>query len=197
MPDSLVMEKVFAMKKNLTTGDVAHYCGVNVRTVIRWIERGKIKAFQLPGRGDNRVKPEDLLVFLETHGMPVPAELQPENRRVLIVDDDEHVAKAIQRTLRHAKFETLIAGNGFEAGAFLGEFRPAVMTLDLQMPGMDGFEVLQFVRESQSLKRLKVVVISALSRVELDKALAKGADAVLEKPLNDGLLVDAVTRLAK
>jgi len=44
---------------------------------------------------------------------------------------------------------------------------------------------------------MKIVVISALSRVELDKALAKGADAVLEKPLNDGLLVDAVTRLAK
>ncbi len=180
------------MKKNLTTGDVARYCSVNVRTVIRWIERGKIKAFQLPGRGDNRVKPEDLLVFLEDHGMPVPEELKLENRRVLIVDDDEHVAKAIQRTLRRTKFETLIATNGFEAGALLSEFKPAVMTLDLQMPGMNGFEVLQFVRESQSLKRLKIVVISALSRVELDKALANGADAVLEKPLNDELLLETV-----
>ncbi|VAW87402.1 hypothetical protein MNBD_GAMMA18-74 [hydrothermal vent metagenome] len=184
------------MKKNLTTGDIANYCDVHVRTVIRWIERGKLKAYQLPGRGDNRVKLEDFLAFLDTHGMPVPEELQPANHRVLIVDDDERTAKAIQRTLQHAKFETLIAHSGFEAGALLNEFKPAVMTLDLQMPGMNGFEVLKFVGESANWQRLKIVVISGLSRRELDKALDSGADAVLEKPLNDDHLIDTVSDLA-
>lgn len=184
------------MKKNLTTGDVANYCGVNVRTVIRWIERGKLKAFQLPGRGDNRVKPNDLLAFLEVYGMPVPEELRVANRRVLIVDDDPLVAKAVERVLRSAKFETLIATGGFEAGTLLSEFKPAVMTLDLQMPGMDGFEVLKFVRASENLKRVKIVVISGLSRVELDKALTCGADAAMEKPLDDERLIETVARLA-
>ncbi len=184
------------MKKNLTTGEVARYCGVNVRTVIRWIERGRLKAYQLPGRGDNRVRPDDLLDFLQVHDMPVPEELQPARRRVLIVDDDELVAKAIERILHHAGFETRIATGGFEAGALLGEFKPAVMTLDLQMPGMGGFEVLEFVRRSECFKRLKIVVVSALPPAELEKALASGADEVLEKPLDDKRLIETVTRLA-
>lgn len=184
------------MKKNLTTGDIAHYCSVHVRTVIRWIERGKLKAYQLPGRGDNRVRPGDFLVFLEAHGMPVPEELQPANRRVLIIDDDEHVAKAIQRSLRRVKFETLIAPHGFAAGALLSSFKPAVMTLDLRMPGMDGFEVLEFVQKLEEFRHLKIIVVSALSRAELDKALAKGADAALEKPLDDDYFIETVARLA-
>ncbi|NOY73316.1 MAG: response regulator [Gammaproteobacteria bacterium] len=184
------------MKKNLTTGDIANYCSVHVRTVIRWIERGKLKAYQLPGRGDNRVRLKDFLVFLETHGMPVPEELQPANRRILIIDDDERVAKAIQRSLRHAQFETLIATSGFEAGALLNSFKPAVMTLDLRMPGMDGFEVLEFVQKSEEFKKLKIIVVSALSRAELDKALARGADAALEKPLDDDCFIETVARLA-
>ncbi|TNF38926.1 MAG: response regulator, partial [Gammaproteobacteria bacterium] len=44
------------MSKTLTTGDIARYCQVNFRSVIRWIERGLLKAHKLPGRGDNRVK---------------------------------------------------------------------------------------------------------------------------------------------
>ncbi|NOZ52583.1 MAG: response regulator [Gammaproteobacteria bacterium] len=184
------------MKKNLTTGDIANYCDVHVRTVIRWIERGKLKAYQLPGRGDNRVRLDDFLAFLEVHGMPVPEALQSANRRVLIIDDDEYAAKAIQRVLRHAAFDTLVATSGFEAGTLLSEFKPTIMTLDLQMPGMNGFDVLKFVRDLGNLQRLKIVVVSALSRSALDKALASGADAVLQKPLDDEKLIEIVSSFA-
>ena len=40
--------------KTLTSGEIATYCDVNLRTVIRWIESGKLKGFKLPGRGNNR-----------------------------------------------------------------------------------------------------------------------------------------------
>jgi excisionase family DNA binding protein len=63
-------------KRTLTTGEIAHYCGVNFRTVIRWIKRGYLNAFQLPGRGDNRVEVGDFLAFLERHNIPIPEELQ-------------------------------------------------------------------------------------------------------------------------
>ena len=63
-------------KRTLTTGEIAHYCGVNFRTVIRWIKRGYLNAFQLPGRGDNRVEMRDFLAFLERHNLPIPEELQ-------------------------------------------------------------------------------------------------------------------------
>ena len=45
------------MKKEiLTTGDIAKYCNVNFRTVVRWVERGLLKSHKLPGRGDNRIQ---------------------------------------------------------------------------------------------------------------------------------------------
>lgn len=67
----------------LTTGEVAKYCGVNPRTVIRWIERGHLKAYHLPGRGDSRVEVHDFLSFLREHEMPIPEELlEPSRVRV-------------------------------------------------------------------------------------------------------------------
>ena len=62
--------------ETLTTGEIARYCGVNFRTVIRWIKRGHLRAYQLPGRGDNRVELEDFLEFLREHRMPIPEELK-------------------------------------------------------------------------------------------------------------------------
>ena len=51
--------------KTLTSGEIATYCDVNLRTVIRWIESGKLKGFKLPGRGNNRVLVSDFVSFLE------------------------------------------------------------------------------------------------------------------------------------
>ncbi len=183
-------------KKSLTTGEIARQCGVSQRTVIRWIERGQLKAYQLPGRGDNRVEPEALLLFLRQHGMPVPEALQPANRRVLIVDDEPSMAKAMARVLRRAGFETAVACDGFQAGSLLYSHKPAVMTLDLQMPGINGFGVLKFVRGTEQLQAQKIIVISAMPERDLKRALEMGADAVLEKPVENQMLLETVARLA-
>ena len=86
-------------KKVLTSGDVARYCGVHFRTVIRWIDKGSLKAYKLPGRGNNRIEEQDFVDFLKTHGLPIPEEFQYGADRVLIVDDDHAMAAAIQRVL--------------------------------------------------------------------------------------------------
>lgn len=183
-------------KSVLTTGEVAQYCKVNFRTVIRWIKRGHLKAYQLPGRGDNRVEVADFLRFLKQHNMPVPGEFQRSAPRVLIVDDDQGTAQAIQRVLRRAGFETQVAFDGFSAGALMESFAPEVMTLDLRMPGLGGLEVLGFVRSHPRLQGIKIVVVSGLPRARLDEALAKGADEVLDKPFENNVLVEKVSRLA-
>jgi excisionase family DNA binding protein len=183
-------------KRTLTTGDIAKYCGVNFRTVIRWIERGHLKAHQLPGRGDNRVEVNDYLGFLRTHEMPIPEEFLDRSRRILIVEDDAAMAAAMQRVLRRAGFETRAASDGFRAGTLLGTFLPGVMTLDLRMPGIPGLDVLKFVRLAERLKDIRILIVSAMPRKELDEALAAGADDVLEKPFRNPDLLDKVTRLA-
>ncbi|TNF36643.1 MAG: response regulator [Gammaproteobacteria bacterium] len=183
------------MNKTLTTGDIARYCQVNFRTVIRWIERGLLKAHKLPGRGDNRVKPEDFVAFLQANNMPIPQELLEIGRRVLIVEDDEVMARLIEKTLHKAGYDTRIAPTGFHAGIEVSEFAPTLVTLDLEIPGLGGLEVLEDMRRTSSLSHIKVLVVSGLTRAELDRALAAGADDILEKPLQPGVLLKKVREL--
>ena len=182
-------------KPSLTTGEIADYCGVNFRTVIRWIKRGHLKAYQLPGRGDNRVEIRDFVNFLRENEMPIPDDFRKYSMRVLIVDDDTSMAKNIQRVLHRAGFETEIALDGFQAGTLAESFTPSVMTLDLKMPGLSGLEVIRFARSKDNLKHIKIVVVSAMPQQDLDEALSAGADCVLEKPFNNDELVEKVSDL--
>ncbi|BBB30402.1 response regulator [Neptunomonas japonica] len=182
--------------KTLTTGEIAKFCDVNLRTAIRWIERGALKGYKLPGRGNNRVKEEDFIAFLKEHGMPVPIEFQrQDSRKVLIVDDELPIAKAIQRILVRAGYETSIAIDGFRAGSKLLTDMPALMTLDLSMPGLDGYDVLAYVRSTKEISNIKIIVISALDDQSLKKALICGADAVLSKPFDNEQLLTTIEGL--
>jgi two-component system, OmpR family, response regulator VicR len=185
-----------ADKTTLTTGEIARHCGVNFRTVIRWIKRGELKAFQLPGRGDNRVPVRDFIQFLKQNQMPIPEEFSHLERRVLIVDDDANLARSIARTLARAGFETETAADGFQAGARVEAFAPTVMTLDLSMPGLGGLDVIRFVRGEESLAQLKILVVSAMPLDKLKAAVAAGADDYLEKPFDNAELIARVENLS-
>jgi CheY-like chemotaxis protein len=188
-----------AKRRILTTGDVAEMCGVNFRTVIRWIQRGHLKAFQLPGRGDNRVLAKDFLDFLREHNMPIPEEMEEAEGggpKVLVVEDDKRMAQSIKRVLARRGFQTMMALEGFLAGALATTFKPAVMTLDLKMPGLGGLEVLKGIRHNPDLGGIKILVVSAMPQEQLEEALAAGADDVLEKPFKNADLVAKVAKLA-
>ena len=183
------------MKKILTTGEIAKYCGVNFRTVIRWIERGNLKAFQLPGRGDNRVLVSDFLDFLSKFELPVPEDFKKKNQVILIVDDEPLMAKVIERVLRRDGFTTYIAEDGFKAGALMGTFCPDLMTIDLKMPGLDGHKVIQFVKTNDHLKNVKILVVSARPLEELQQTLSEGADDFIEKPFDNEALVKKIHQI--
>lgn len=183
------------MNKTLTTGDIAKYCQVNFRTVIRWIERGLLKAHKLPGRGDNRVKPEDFVAFLQANDMPVPDELAVISKRILIVEDDPVIAKLIEKVLNKEGYDTRIAPSGFHAGIEVSEFSPALVTLDLNIPGLGGLDVLKYMRNTPALSHIKVLVVSGLPREDLDKALEFGANDIMTKPIKPATLLAKVTEL--
>lgn len=182
--------------KTLTTGEIAKICDVNLRTVIRWIERGDLKGFKLPGRGNNRITLHDFVNFLKLHDMPIPAELiHDRDNHILIVDDEVPFSKSIQRVLGGAGYTTTVANDGFAAGSFLSSIKPAVMTLDLSMPGLDGYDVIRFVRHSEDIAATKILVVSALNDQELKRAVEYGADAYLQKPYANSELLAAIEML--
>lgn len=112
-------------------------------------------------------------------------------QRILIVEDDVSMARAINRVLRQCGYETIFAANGFLAGSLLHTFRPMLMTLDIRMPWIDGMDVLRLVRQTPLSFDLKILVISGDPRC-LDEALAAGVDGVLAKPFTNDQLVEAV-----
>jgi len=186
------------MKANLTTGDFAELCGVDHRTVLRWIKQGRIQAFQLPGRGDHRIPRETCLAFLRQHGIPVPPELEnhePGPRRALVVEDDPRAALFLTSVLEEEGFVVEHATDGFRAGAMLAASRPHLLILDIMIPRLDGLEVLKFVRERPELRDVRVLVVSGASEEKLAEARERGADAVLAKPFPAERLLAEVERL--
>jgi len=179
----------------LSTGDVAELCQVTTKTVQRWIDRGLLQSYKLPGRGDNRIRKQDFLNFLSTQQLPIPEQYKPVLKKVLIVDDDLSMAKSLQRILIQDGFETVIANNGFSAGALLAGFAPTIMTLDLQMPGMNGFEVIRYVRETPKFTHLKILVVSGLEESELARSIRSGANDAMQKPIVNELFLKKMRNL--
>ncbi len=183
-------------KRSLTTGDAAELCGVNFRTVVRWIKRGHLKAYQLPGRGDNRIQVKDFVEFLRDNRLPVPEEMQPQSLKVLVADGDKSTARAIERALKRSGFAPEVAADAFQAGAMATTLKPAVMVVDPETPGFGGLQTLATLRANPALVGVKVLVVAAKSEEELQAALSAGADDVLPKPLDNRTLVNKVARLA-
>jgi len=177
-----------------TTGEVAKFTGVNFRTVIRWIDRGELEGYKLPGRGDHRVTKSSLLTFMNLHHMPIPEELLVTERKALVVDDDAPMARAIARVLKRDGWEVKTSNDGFQAGMELANFRPGLLILDLKMPSMDGFTVLSLTRSTPGFEHLKILVVSAQGEDGLNEALTKGADEVLAKPFENEHLLAIVEK---
>ena len=178
----------------LTTGEAARYCGVNFRTVIRWIERGQLKAYKLPGRGDHRICVEDFVAFLRDNAMPVPAELGSATRKVLLMADSPELA-ASRPLLQQAGVEVDIAGDSFSAGAMLVTSKPAMLVLDTNLEGVNGFQVLDTLRSRSEFASLGVLVIAPSGEVNQQRWLDAGADAVVAANCDRSELVGRINLL--
>lgn len=113
--------------------------------------------------------------------------------RVLIVDDERFFREALTDILTAAKFETDVAQDGREALAKIVDPHFGVVVLDIQMPGMDGLQVLARLREMRPA--LRVIILSAHTDQErVLEALRTGAADYLAKPVHEEELILAVQR---
>ena len=182
-------------KKALTTSEVAKYCSVNIRTVLRWIDSGKLKSFKLPGRGDNRIVVSDFINFLNDNKIPIPIEFADKNKNILVIEDEELISDFIKKILESAGYNVAVAINGFAAGSMLETFHPKLVTIDLSMPGMDGFEVLDYIKSDTNYESIKILIISAGDDSEMQKALKAGADDFMFKPVKQDELIDKINKI--
>ncbi len=179
----------------LTTGDVAKFCGVTYRTVLRWIERGTLVAYQLPGRGDHRVRLADFLNFLSTNKLPIPEEFAPSVSRVMVLQANETSGENLSQMLSAHGFEVACAHDGFHAGTLLNSFQPSVIVIDEGMRGVSCEGLMNYIRSSEQCSQTRVLVLTDETDGSANSAIEAGADDVLSKPFAESQLTHRLRAL--
>jgi CheY-like chemotaxis protein len=122
----------------------------------------------------------------------------PVQTSVLVVDDEPQVVWMLQFSLDAEGFQTFAARDGRTALDELRQHRPQLMLLDIMMPVMDGWSVLQEIRDLPEGERPRVVVVSARATLrDRAKAAELGAVAFVAKPFNVDDLLGVLNRLKK
>ena len=119
-----------------------------------------------------------------------------DRKRVLVIDDDLPLRGMLAAALRQAGFQVLLAGDGGEGHRALTIHRPDVILLDLAMPGVNGWDFLQRLKETGFLGTLPIIVLSAHLHVDPQAILQLGVSAILPKPFSLTELIDLIEHLS-
>jgi excisionase family DNA binding protein len=167
--------------------DLSRILGIHRVTVTNWIKRGALKAIRTPG-GRYKVSKEDLISFLDTHGMPIPAFLRVQEKKLVVaVDDEEMILNLLKKFFSindmpyMYKLETF--SNPIDAAFFIGDKKPDLILMDLLMPELNGFNMAEKIQQASS--HSKIIVLTGHAT---DNNLARLKNfniyAVLTKPVN-------------
>ena len=185
-------------KEFLTSIEVAELLGVHQTTVIRWMDAGKLAGYRTPG-GHRRFAPEVVRTFMVEYGIPDPDRVDPASAevprvQVLLVDDEPRIIGSFCRYFEESRLlEVEGATSGGEALLRLARRPPQVAVIDLAMPGISGFEVIETLRADPELRDVSVIVLSGeLTKSVKQRLEGLQVDSVLAKPTTPDKLQDAI-----
>ena len=173
----------------LTLGQAAKFLGVAQSTIRKWSDQGRVPAFYTPG-GHRRYRRHDLETFLERSG--------PGGRRdgplVLVVDDDARLREFMRVNLEMEGYSVREASSADEALEALEDKAPDLVLLDVVMPGVDGWQMLQRMQERHG----SIPVIMFSGKVDEQSAAdaeTRGARAFVGKPFDPQQLIERAKQL--
>jgi DNA-binding response OmpR family regulator len=116
-----------------------------------------------------------------------------EKPKILIVDDDPDLRRALKIRLRANHYDTVQAADGYSAIAVAQKEQPNLIILDLGLPAGDGFVVLKWLQGSDALSNIPVIVLTARDpQSNEQKTLQSGATAFFQKPADNNELLDVI-----
>jgi CheY-like chemotaxis protein len=116
--------------------------------------------------------------------------------RVLVVDDDDVIRQLITVNLELEGFDVVTAVDGQDALEKVKDAQPSVITLDVMMPRLDGWEAAARLRADPETAHIKVILLSARAQeADLQRGERIGVDAYLTKPFDPDELIELVRRL--
>lgn len=114
---------------------------------------------------------------------------------ILVVDDDPPIRALLRQIIRRAGHETVEARDGLEALERIDQALPRMIVLDLMMPRMNGWEVLEALRERGMLGRVPVLVLSAVAAQRAETLAEYGVHGILGKPFEVGELIEMLRKI--
>lgn len=116
--------------------------------------------------------------------------------KVLVVDDEPNILLSLEFLMEQAGFTVSTAEDGESALEQISQIEPDLVLLDISLPGISGFDVLEQLRKDSRFTRLPVIMLTAHGReVEREKGMALGADDYITKPFSTQALVQKVRTL--
>jgi signal transduction histidine kinase/CheY-like chemotaxis protein len=123
---------------------------------------------------------------------PTTQSVRPEQRPILVIDDDPNTQELMSRVLGKEGFPVVSALSGDEGLRLAREIQPAAITLDIVMPGMDGLKVLETLESDPATRGIPVIIISMTD--DRDRGFALGAAEFMTKPVDWDRLVSVLSR---
>lgn len=173
----------------MTLGQAAKFLGVAQSTIRKWSDQGRVPAFYTPG-GHRRYRRRDLETFLERSG-PGGKSGGP---LVLVVDDDARLREFMRVNLEMEGYTVREASSAEEALGSIEDQAPELVLLDVVMPGIDGWEMLQRMQERYG----SIPVIMFSGQVDANSAgdaEQRGARGFVGKPFDPQQLIERAKQL--
>ena len=191
-PDEMIDEN----KETYSTQEAARLLKISRNTVQNWVDNGKLLAWKTAG-GHRRLDGDSVRRVLQEQRVALGKQnLNQTPFTLLIVDDDPMYRELLQVRLQKSLPQAVIlsANDGFEGLVKLGQHKPHVLITNLNMPGMDGFQMLSSLAQNSDATLERIFAITSLN--ELDIAKRGGLPnnvQVFFKPVDFIALLSAIT----
>ncbi|MFH0967943.1 MAG: response regulator [Methanobacteriota archaeon] len=113
--------------------------------------------------------------------------------KILVIEDNEQNLYLMNFLLKSSGFTVIEAMDGPEGILRAQEDHPDIILLDIQLPGMDGYEIAQIMRRTEDLKDIPIIAVTSYAMAgDRDRILAAGATDYIEKPINPETFIDQI-----
>ena len=117
-------------------------------------------------------------------------------KKVLIVDDEPNIIVPLEFLMKQNNYDVQTAQTGEIAMDLISDWKPDLILLDIMLPGMDGYEVCQKIRQEKEFRQTKIVFLSAMARsIDIAKGMGLAADDYITKPFAIDYVVDKIKEL--
>jgi DNA-binding response OmpR family regulator len=117
-------------------------------------------------------------------------------KKILIVDDEPNIVVPLEFLMEQNNYDVKAASTGENALDLIVNWKPDLILLDIMLPGMDGYEVCQKIRQEKEFNNIRIVFLSAMARsIDIAKGMGLSADDYITKPFATDFVVSKIKEL--